>query len=79
MLANREVALPERDQYVSYVADFLEELPPDCVIDRLSADAPPEYLVAPTWCLDKSAVRTAIEAELRRRDTWQGRKHGPAD
>jgi len=79
MLADGAATLLGRDQYVNCVADFLEELPPDCVIDRLSADAPPEYLVAPTWCLDKSAVRTAVEAELRRRDTWQGRKHRPAD
>jgi hypothetical protein len=60
-------------QYVEWVVDFLERLPPDCVVDRLSGDAPPEYLVAPTWCLDKAAVRAAVEAEFRRRDTWQGR------
>jgi len=71
--ADGEVRLPGRDQYVGYVVDFLEELHPGCVIDRLSADAPPEYLVAPEWCLAKSAVREAIEAELQRRDTWQGR------
>jgi hypothetical protein len=72
------VELPERDQYMAYVADFLERLPADCVIDRLSADAPREYLLAPSWCLDKSAVRRAIEAELARRDTWQGRQCVPA-
>jgi radical SAM protein (TIGR01212 family) len=67
------VVLPDRDEYASYVADFLEVLPPDCVIDRLSGDAPPEYLVAPKWCLDKSAVRAAIERELERRGSWQGK------
>lgn len=67
------VALPDRDQYVAYVADFLEALPPDCVIDRLCGDAPQEYLVAPQWCLDKQAVRAAIEKELQRRDSWQGK------
>lgn len=74
-----QVALPERDEYVGHVVDFLEQLAPESVIDRLSADVPREYLLAPDWCLDKSSVRAAIEAELRRRDTWQGRKHGPAD
>jgi hypothetical protein len=66
--------LPDRQQYAGYVADFLELLPPDCVIDRLSGDAPPEYLLAPEWCLDKPAVLRAIEAELVRRDSWQGKK-----
>lgn len=72
-VASGQVMLPDRDQYVRWVADFLEVLPADCVIDRLSGDAPPEFLVAPQWCADKSAVRMAIEAELERRDSWQGR------
>jgi uncharacterized protein len=68
------VALPQRDQYISYVVDFLEELPAACVIDRLSGDAPPEYLLAPTWCADKAAIRAGVEAEFRRRGTHQGWK-----
>jgi uncharacterized protein len=47
-------------------------LPGSVVVDRLSGDAPPEYLVGPQWCLDKSAVRRAVEAEFHRRGTWQG-------
>ena len=57
------------------MVDFLEELPAACVVERLSGEAPPPYLVAPAWCSDKPAVRTAIEAELKRRNTWQGRKY----
>ena len=45
-----------------------------CVIDRLCGDAPPEYLVGPAWCLDKAAVRSAVEAEFRRRGTCRGCK-----
>lgn len=76
MVTGGQVTLPDRDEYVSRVVDFLERLPPDCVIDRLSGDAPPEYLVGPKWCLDKSAVRRRIEGELERRNTWQGRVCG---
>ncbi len=72
-VSERTVRLLERDEYVACVVDFLEQLAPDCVIDRLSGDAPAEYLVAPRWCLDRSAVRAAVERELQRRDTWQGR------
>jgi uncharacterized protein len=74
-VADGTVTLPGLDEYAGYVADFLEELPPDCVVDRLSGDAPPAYLVGPSWCANKAAVRAAIEGELRRRDTWQGRKY----
>jgi uncharacterized protein len=76
MVAAGRVRLPELQEYAGWVVDFLEILPPRCVIDRLSGDAPPEYLVGPDWCRNKSAARAAIDAELRRRDTWQGRLFG---
>jgi radical SAM protein (TIGR01212 family) len=67
------VTLFDREEYVTIVCDFLERLRPDMVIQRLSGDAPPDYLVAPQWCLDKPALLRAIEAELERRDSWQGK------
>lgn len=78
MVLDGSVQLPSREEYVGWVVDFLELLPPECVIDRLSGDAPREYLVAPTWCLDKAAVRQAIEAEFTRRGSWQGSRTHPA-
>jgi radical SAM protein (TIGR01212 family) len=74
MVASGQVHLPALEEYVAYVVDFLELLPPSCVIDRLSADAPPRFLLAPDWCLNKSAVRAAILAQFHDRDTWQGRR-----
>ncbi|MBN2477236.1 MAG: TIGR01212 family radical SAM protein [Pirellulales bacterium] len=75
LVAAGVVRLPQLAEYVAWVVDLLEYLPPSCVIDRLSGDAPPQYLVGPAWCGDKSAVRLAVESELKRRNTWQGRKH----
>jgi radical SAM superfamily enzyme len=66
------VQLPQFDEYVRLVVDFLELTPAVCIIDRLSGDAPPKYLVAPAWCLDKNAILNAINAEFRRRDSYQG-------
>lgn len=74
MWAAGQIELGRREQYVARVVDFLEHVPADCVVDRLSSDAPPDYLLAPRWCLDKADVRAAIEAEFERRNTWQGRK-----
>jgi hypothetical protein len=72
MVAAGTVRLPGREEYVRYVADFLEVLPPGCVIDRLSGDVPRRYLVGPEWSLDKAAIRRAVETELIRRGSWQG-------
>jgi radical SAM protein (TIGR01212 family) len=72
-----EVRLFERDEYVAVVCDFLERLPPGMVMHRLSGDAPPDYLVAPIWCLDKPGLLRAIRAELERRDSRQGKYFSP--
>ena len=71
-VAAGRIQLPAFDEYVSELVDFLEELPGSFVIERLCGDAPPQYLLGPQWCLDKAAVRSAVEAEFRRRGTWQG-------
>lgn len=72
-----EVTLPTLTEFACVVADVLERLPPHCVIDRIGGDAPPDYLVAPQWCLDKAGVRQAVDAELAVRNTWQGRLYEP--
>lgn len=66
--------LPE---YARVVCDFLERLPGDINVQRLTADAPPSVLVAPAWCLDRPAVYYAIEQEFARRGTRQGAQVPP--
>ena len=72
-VAAGRVTLLERDEYISILVDFLELLPPSCLVERVSGDAPPDYFVGPAWCLDKPAVRIALAAELKRRDSYQGK------
>jgi radical SAM protein (TIGR01212 family) len=71
-----EVSLLSRPEFVSLVCDVLETLPPRVTIQRMHADAPPDVLVAPEWCLDKTGVLADIRAELARRDSWQGKALG---
>ena len=73
-----KVKLLDRETYVQWVADVLEVLPPNVVVERLSAHAPPEYLIGPEWCLEGAAVRQAIERELGRRQSYQGKRVGIA-
>jgi radical SAM superfamily enzyme len=68
-----EVRLMERDEYVETVVDFIELLPPTIIVDRISGDAPPDYFIGPTWCLDKPAVKTAVWTEFAQRPSWQGK------
>ena len=71
-----EVELMERDDYVRTLVDVLELLPNSMVVERISGDAPPDYFIGPSWCLDKPAVKLAVEQEMVRRDTWQGKRYG---
>jgi uncharacterized protein len=77
-VARGEVQLMERAEYVRTLVDFIELLPPTMIVDRISGDAPPDYFIGPSWCLDKPAVKTAVLAEFARRNTWQGRNWEPA-
>ena len=73
-VAAGEIELMQRDEYVTTLVDFLEVLSPKMIVERISGDAPPDYLVGPEWCTDKSAIRSAVEAEWERRDSWQGKR-----
>jgi len=64
----------EMDEYVNLVVDSLEMLPPDMVVHRLTGDAPRDLLIGPMWSLRKWEVLNAIDAELERRNTWQGKR-----
>jgi uncharacterized protein len=71
-VARGEVTLMNRDDYIRTLVDILEILPPSCIVERISGEAPPDYFVGPAWCLDKPAILSALDAEFRRRGTWQG-------
>jgi radical SAM protein (TIGR01212 family) len=71
-VARGEVRLMDRAEYVRTLVDFIELLPPTMVVDRISGDAPPDYFIGPSWCLDKPAVKRAVLAEFTRRGSWQG-------
>ena len=78
VLAGR-VAMMGRQDYVSAVVDFLERIPPEVIVERVSGEAPPDFLIEPRWCLEKSAIRLEIEQEFRRRGTRQGSRFVPPD
>jgi len=63
----------ELDEYVDLAVRFLERLPSPVVIQRFTGEAPRRLTVAPKWSVNKLAVMNAIERELERRNTWQGR------
>jgi uncharacterized protein len=67
------VSMMSKEKYVSLVADVLEILPPEMVIQRLTADGYRDIFLAPDWAMNKLDVLNSINKELERRNTFQGR------
>lgn len=61
-------------EYVAIVVEALERLPPNVVIERLTAETSDEYLIAPTWCRRKSETIQLIQKTLVAQDTYQGKR-----
>jgi len=64
----------EQREYVDLVCDFIERLPSDVIIQRLTGDPHPQELVAPRWALEKSETLAKIRNTLEKRDSRQGIK-----
>ena len=64
----------KQGEFVTLACDFLELIPPEIVIQRLTGDPNPHELIAPAWTLKKQETLALIHQELERRDTWQGKQ-----
>lgn len=62
----------DQAEYVERVCEFLERIPSQVVIQRLTGDPHPEELVAPQWALEKTETLNMIRQMLAERDTRQG-------
>ena len=62
--------------YVELVCDFLERLPKQVVIQRLTGDPHRAELVAPQWSLRKRETLDIIKTAFEERNTWQGKRLG---
>lgn len=69
------VPMLEMQEYVELVVDFIERLPPETLIQRLTGDGPRDILLAPLWSMNKWEVLNAIDDELERRGSRQGDRY----
>lgn len=68
-----KIRLFEQDDYVRIVADFLENLSPEIIIQRLTGEGDRDSHIAPEWALDKTDTINKIKEELKKRGSCQGR------
>ena len=63
-----------KEQYILTVIKQLEYLPANIVIQRLTGDGLADMLLEPKWTLKKTAVLNDIDKEMKKQNTWQGKK-----
>ena len=65
--------LMSRPDYVNVICDQLEMIPKEIIIHRLTGMRPWDSLIGPMWSLKNGEVLNAIDEELLRRDSFQGK------
>lgn len=62
------------NDYIDFIVSFVEQLNPAFIIERFAGEVPPRFLVGPDWGLIRNdRVNVAIEKEMAKRNTWQGK------
>ena len=62
------------EEYIDIVINQLEVLNDNIVIHRITGDPKKEDLIEPTWLLKKFCVLNDIDKEMKKRNTFQGKK-----
>jgi len=77
MYKQNQIFLLKVDDYAEIICDALEILPENMVIQRLTADADEQFLIAPEWCKkqNKMKVIDLINRKLKARQTCQGYRY----
>ena len=65
--------LMSRKAYAELVTMFLEKIPSDVVIQRLTAEGYRDVFVAPCWARNKLQVLQQISDSFAARNSWQGK------
>jgi len=64
----------EKDEYVNLICDQLRLIDKRIVMQRLTGDGKRDELISPLWSIRKFEVLNAIDAEMERRNAFQGDK-----
>ena len=63
------------EEYLTMVADFLERLSPEIIVQRLFAAAPEDILIAPIWNRTRSEFLNDLDSYMERAGSYQGKRH----
>ncbi|MDD3876440.1 MAG: TIGR01212 family radical SAM protein [Bacteroidales bacterium] len=69
------------EEYIDLIIEFVEKLNPDISVDRFAGEAPPRFLIGPSFMqhpdwgfIRNDQLLQMIEKKMEQMDTWQGKK-----
>ena len=63
-----------KDEYIDIVIKQLEILDPKIIVNRITSDPDKDTLLEPTWLIEKCQLLNDIDKEMKKRNTYQGKK-----
>jgi len=66
------------DEYLDFMAEYIEMLDPRIVIERIAGETPPRYSLLRPWGPRYDQILVRFEKLLEKKDTWQGKRWQPA-
>ncbi len=64
----------ELNEYLELMAEFIELLRPDILIERIAGEAVIDYDLRPSWGFRNDQVLNRFERKLEEMDSWQGKR-----
>jgi hypothetical protein len=62
------------NEYIDFMVEFIEQLNPSFVIERIASEAPPRHIAGGViWKKRYDQILQTFENQLRIKDTWQGK------
>ena len=75
MYKNGEYNCMEQQEYVEILCEFIELLPKNVIIQRITGDPNPKELVAPQWSIRRNETFQMIQKEFEKKYIYQGKKY----
>jgi uncharacterized protein len=69
-----EFRLFELDDYLEFMVEYIEQLNPKIVVERIAGESPPRFAVIRPWGPRYDQILNRFEKLMEERNSWQGKK-----
>lgn len=63
------------DEYLNFIVEYIEQVNPQFVIERIAGETPPRFAVVRPWGPRYDQILVKFEKLLEERNSWQGKRY----